>query len=140
MLAVADARLARRLASLERGGAHDAQRPFAFLFSAIFLRLKRELDGDGFEEAKRCWEVSWAAGAHFHILVLAALVRAQRAAILRRGVGLGELHAIFSRLNGTQAAAPLLRAARALRERPAVRAALERRMGEPLPAEPPGMG
>lgn len=129
VVSAADGKLGRRLASLET---HGAERPLAFLFAPIFLRLKRELGGG--EQAKRCWEVSWAIGGHFHVLCLAAFVLTQRALVLKRGVGVGEVHMIFGRAEAK--AAPLLRAARRLRARPAVRAALERAMVSSMCDEP----
>ena len=111
------------------GRASDApapQQPFACLFGAIFLRLKRELLS--VEEAMRLWEVCWASGRHFHVLCLAALVRRLRAELMRvraEPSGAGELHRLFGTLHGTQSAAALLEGARALQATPGVADALD---------------
>ena len=44
---------------------------------AALLRLKREMAS--YEQACRLWEVCWAAGADFHLEVLAGLVLSQQA-------------------------------------------------------------
>ena len=78
-------------------------------------------------------EVVWANGHHHHILILAALVRSQRKAILRLNVRTcsAELHRIFGQgLQGTLSAAPLLHAARQLRASPGVADALDVAMAD----------
>ncbi len=82
------------------------------------------------------WEVCWAAGGGFHLLVLAALVLAQQDALLRlkpNATGFAEMHRLFSKLEGTLQAAPLLQAARRLEGRPGVGKALK-----PTAAAPSG--
>ena len=114
----ADRKLAMKIDQLDStsasGGHANDDHPLAFLFGPIFLRLKREMLS--LEETMRLWEICWARGRHFHVIVLAAFVRSQRSAILRvRGNGSGgELHMIFGRLHSSQLAAPLLAAARGL--------------------------
>mmetsp|Transcript_22663 Transcript_22663/g.45480 ORF Transcript_22663/g.45480 Transcript_22663/m.45480 type:complete len:182 (-) Transcript_22663:174-719(-) len=126
VLLVADPRLAKRLVEIDHAfGAAELQ-PLAFLFGIVFLRLKRELVD--LEEVCRCWEVCWANGPHFHVLVIAALVRSQRRSILRHVRTVAELHSHFGRLRGTQYSAPLLQAAHALHARPEVHKALLREM------------
>ena len=106
--------------------AHVAEQPFSFLFGQIFLRLKREMTT--LEETMRLWEVSWASGPHFHVLILAAFVLLQRRAILRLRSGNSELHHLFGKLHETQRAAPLLAVARQLQQRPGLMKAVEEEM------------
>jgi hypothetical protein len=141
VLLATDRRLASKLDSLDvhgggggssssRGGGNGAahQQPFAFLFGPIFLRLKRECVD--MEQAMRLWEVTWANGSHFHVLVLAAFVRTQREQVLRiKSDGAAELHQLFGRLHGTVSAVNLLDDARSLRSKPGVLAALVDAMG-----------
>ena len=127
ILQIVDRKLAQKLAYCDgQMGSTAEQMPYAFLFGAVFLRLQRELVS--LEEAMRLWEVSWAIGGHFHIVVLVAFVRSQRRAIMRPGVGSAEVHQLFSRLHETQCAAPLLLAARALHAKRGVSEALEQAM------------
>ena len=112
VLRLVDRPLANRLAALDStaDAGSTGKQPLAFLFGVVFLRLKRELCD--LEEVMRLWEVCWATSEHFHLLVVAALVRSQRKAILSRQTRrAAELHQLFGRLHGTQRAAPLLRAA-----------------------------
>ena len=132
ILNLVDRRLCKQLDSWDRNlhgmAATESEQPLAFLFGPIFLRLKREMID--VEETMRLWEVSWARGKHFHVLVLAAFVRRQREPILKiRGNGAAEIHQIFQQLHGTMRAAPLLRAAHALEMRPGVLEIVENIMG-----------
>ena len=81
-----------------------------FLFQPILLRLKREMRD--YEQTRRLWEVTWAAGGlRFAIALLAAYVRAQRAPIMRLRADASasaDLQRIFISLVGTLEAAPLL--------------------------------
>lgn len=108
----ADKPLAARLEALE-GRGFSKEQPLAFLFGPIFLRLKRELAT--LEEAMRLWEVCWASGRHFHIFVLSAFVMTQRKQLMRIRGGGAEVHHLFNQLHGKLFAAPLLAAARVLR-------------------------
>ena len=47
------------------------------IHQAALLRLKREMAS--YEQARRVWEVCWAAGGDFHLKVLAGLVLSQQA-------------------------------------------------------------
>ena len=128
VLRAADKKLAAKLEKLD--GAHAADQPLAFLFGPIFLRLKRELSDA--EQAMRLWEVSWANGRAFDVLIFAAFVRSQRVAIIRMREGpnaSAALHQHFGRLHGTQRAAPLLEEARRLRSLPACTEALDEHLG-----------
>ena len=117
-----------------RGGAaaaaddepHEVAQPLAFLFGAIFLRLKREMTEH--DEAMRLWEVCWANERNFHVLVLAAFVSAQAekiGAVPPGASAIGRIHQMFGALHGTQQAAPLLARARELQRQPGVWRALE---------------
>jgi len=119
VLQVVDPRLSKRLAAIDRTFGSAEEQPFSFLFGIVFLRLKRELVD--LEETCRLWEVSWAIGPHFHLLVVAALVRSQRRAILRDVRAPAELHALFGKMHGTHHSEPLLRAASDLHARAEVR-------------------
>ena len=78
----------------------------------------------------RLWEVCWASGRYFHVLVIAAFVCMQRKAVLRLHShrGIAELCRLFGLLHGSQRAAPLLEAARKLQQRSGVTQALEQVM------------
>ena len=124
VLREADAKLAQKLGSLE--DSHSADQPLAFLFGPIFLRLKRETID--MEQAMRLWEVSWANGKTFDVLLIAALVRTQRSAIMSLRAGpsaSAQLHQLFGKLRGTQRAAPLLEEARRLQANAKCLAAVE---------------
>ena len=47
------------------------------IHQAALLRLKREMAS--YEQARRVWEVCWAAGGDFHLKVLAGLMLSQQA-------------------------------------------------------------
>ena len=83
-------------------------------------------------QACRLWEVGWAAkGQHLTLFAVAALVRQQRAAIMRLHVdqdSVASLQKIFMELGGTCDAAPLLHGARSLRAIPGVVEAAEREL------------
>ena len=100
----------------------------AFLFGPIFLRLKREMVD--LEQTMRLWEVSWARGRHFHVLVVAAFVCKQREPIMKVPVNSAtQLFQLFGRLHGTQYASPLLVAARKIESQSGVLNAVEEVMG-----------
>lgn len=108
----------------------ESAKPLAFLFGPIFLRLKREMASN--EEVMRLWEICWANGDHFHVLAIAAFVRVLRERLLRIKDGpaaIGEVHRLFGTMHGTQRAATLLTAARAIRAKPGVREVLEAVLG-----------
>ena len=135
ILHLVDPKLAQRLDLLD-SGVHGLgskaceEQPLAFLFGPIFLRLKREMVD--LEQTMRLWEVCWARGRHFHVLVLAAFVRMQRSKVLARSAqlqGVAQLYQLFGHLHGTQRATPLLEAARELEARKGVLQAVEDAMG-----------
>ena len=133
VLKMCDPKLCRKLDAFDRVGTRGRDdvlkaQPLAFLFAPIFLRLKREMFN--LQEAMRLWEVCWAHGRHFHVLVLAAFVRAERRFIL----GLAddqqfECHQHFGKLHETLRAEPLLVAARQLHARAKITQALEETLG-----------
>ena len=127
VIQAADPKLAKKLAAIDATrGAGAKDQPLLFLFQPLFLRFKREMAS--YEETCRLWEASWAwPGRGFHLLVAAALIRSQRAALLKLRPGpeaIAEEATLFNRLVGTMHAAPLVAAARALGEVPAVRRVL----------------
>ena len=74
--------------------------------------------------------MSWARGRHFHVIVLAAFVCAQRHEVMKIPLHNGpQLFRLFSQLRATQYAAPLLAAARELEGRKGVLEAVEETMG-----------
>lgn len=129
ILSMVDPPLGRRLQAIDGGRLANHNQPLAFLFGSVFLRLKRECVS--LEEVCRLWEVSWASGPHFHILVLTGFVLAQRKVIMSSGTDIASLHQHFNSLQGSQHASLLLHAARALHARIEVRQALGLAMALP---------
>ena len=126
LLDLVDKPLAAKLRAVEgASGGPVHEQPLTFLFGPIFLRLKREMAD--LEQCMRLWEVCWASGRYFHVLVIAAFVCMQRKAVLRLHShrGIAELCRLFGLLHGSQRAAPLLEAARKLQHRSDVTQALE---------------
>jgi len=136
VLDAADAPLGRRIRALEAapGSGGGGATPLPWLFSALFLRLRRELASA--DEACRCWEVCWAAGEGFHVLVCCALVRSHRKFILgKKTRSVAQLHQRFG--SGGARAAELLGGARRLHARVEVRNALQKCLTEPAGAARP---
>ena len=95
-------------------------------FGAVFLRLQRLMLSP--EETMRMWEVGWAQGEHFHVLVATALLLSQRSAILQPRMDTAKLHQYFATLNRSLYAAELTSTAQRLQSQPRVRAVLEQAM------------
>jgi hypothetical protein len=153
-IGAAEPKLARHLATLSI----VPDEPLPFLFQLLFLRLKREMRS--YEEARRLWEVSWAACDRFDLFLarrveystprevgsaphasasssaqVAGIVVSRRAKLMRVD-RMDLVHKLFMDLSGTLDAAPLIAEARKLHASAAARkavAAIE--LDERLPDE-----